>query len=46
MGAVAGGVVSGNVLKYSQKKGLFVIVQTGDSVAIAEMPQGFKVYEW
>jgi hypothetical protein len=46
VGAVAGGVVSENVLKYSQKKGLFVLVQTGDSVAVAAMPQGFKAHEW
>ena len=46
LGAVAGGIVSDNVLKYAQNKGLFVIVQTGDSVAIAAMPQNFKAREW
>ena len=46
VGAVAGGIVSENVLRYAQKKGLFVIEQTGDSVAIAAMPQGFKAREW
>ena len=46
MGAVAGGIVSGGVQNYAHKKGLFVIVQTGDSVAIAAMPQGFKAREW
>jgi len=46
VGAVAGGIVSGNVIKYAQKKGLFVIEQTGDSVAIASMPEGFKAREW
>jgi len=46
VGAVAGGIVSENVLKYAQKKGFFVIVQTGDSVAIADIPQGFKAKEW
>ena len=46
VGAVAGGVVSESVLKYSQRKGLFVIEQTGDSVAIADLPLGFKAREW
>jgi len=46
VGAVAGGIVSENVLKYAQKKGFFVIMQTGDSVAIADMPKGFKPKEW
>ena len=46
LGAVAGGVVPENVLKYAQKKGLYVVFQTGDSVAIADAPQGFKAREW
>ena len=46
VGAVAGGAVNDNVLKYAQKHGLYVIVQTGDSVAIAESPPGFKAREW
>ena len=46
VGAVAGGTVSESVRNYAHKKGLFVIVQTGDSVAIAAMPQGFKAREW
>ena len=46
VGAVAGGIISDNVLKYAQKKGLFVLVQTGDSVAIAAVPEGFKAREW
>jgi len=46
VGAVEGGIVSDNVLRYAQKKGLYVIVQTGDSVAIAAVPQGFKAQEW
>ena len=46
IGAVAGGIVQESVLRYAQKKGLFVIVQTGDSVAIAAMPKGFKAREW
>ncbi|MCL1875624.1 MAG: hypothetical protein FWF87_05135 [Synergistaceae bacterium] len=46
VGTVAGGIVSENVLKYAQRKGLFVLMQTGDSVAVADIPQGFKAREW
>ena len=46
LGAVAGGVIADNVLKYAQMSGLFVALQTGDSVALAEAPQGFKAREW
>ncbi|MCL2322590.1 MAG: hypothetical protein FWC47_10880 [Oscillospiraceae bacterium] len=46
LGAVAGENVSEDVLNYAQKKGFYVIVQTGDSVAIAQMPQGFKARKW
>jgi len=38
VGAVAGGIVSESVLNYAQRKGFFVILQTGDSVAIATIP--------
>ena len=44
--AVAGGIISENVLKYAQRKGLFVVQQTGDSVAIASAPDGFVPREW
>ena len=46
IGAVAGGSVTEDVLEYAQKNGLFVIVQTGDNVMIADMPEGFKAREW
>lgn len=46
VGAVAGGVVPENVLVYAQRKGFFVLLQTGDSAAIAETPEGFKPREW
>jgi len=46
VGAVAGGTVSGNVLIYAQRKGLYVIIQNGDSASIAAVPQGFKAREW
>ena len=46
LGAVAGGVVNENVMKYAYRKGLYVVVQNGDAVAIADMPHGFKPREW
>ena len=46
VGTVAGGVVPESVLKYAQKKGLYVLVQTGEAIAVADMPQGFKAREW
>ncbi|MDR0220747.1 MAG: hypothetical protein LBI54_05000 [Lachnospiraceae bacterium] len=46
IGAVAGGVVSDDVVNYAQKRGLFVIVQSGDSAAIADMPKGFAARVW
>ena len=46
IGAVAGGTVPENVLRYAQKRGLYVLIQNGDSVAIADMPEGFKAHEW
>ena len=46
LGAVAAGIVSDRVLKYTQDRGLFVLVQSGDSVTIADTPEGFKAREW
>ena len=46
LGAVAGGVVPQNVLEYAQRKGLFVLVQNGDSVEIADLPSCFVPREW
>ena len=46
IGAVAGGIVPQNVLDYAQKKGLYVLVQNGDSIDIAEIPLNFKLQEW
>ena len=46
LGAVAGGMVPQNVLAYAQKKGLYVLVQNGESVEIADIPMDFKPQEW
>jgi hypothetical protein len=45
VGAIAGGIVPDEAREYAQEKGLYVIVQSGESVAIAETPPGFKVLE-
>ena len=46
LGAIAGGIVPKNVMNYAQKQGLYVVVQNGESVSIADAPQGFKAREW
>ena len=46
LGAVAGGIVPQNVLEYAQKRGLYVLMQNGDSIEIAKMPSNFKPQEW
>ena len=46
IGAAAGGIVPDDVLDYAQEQGLYVVTQTGDSVAIAGIPQGFQAREW
>jgi hypothetical protein len=46
VGAVAGMAVPGKVREYAQRKGLYVLVRSGDSVALAEAPGVFKVREW
>ena len=46
LGTVAGGVVPQNVLRYAQKRGLYVLVQNGDSIEIAKIPANFKPHEW
>jgi len=46
LGAIAGGIVPENVMKYAHKHGLYVVVQNGESVSIADAPEGFKAREW
>ena len=45
-GAVAGGSVPEKVVKSAREQGLYVILQNGESVSIADAPQGFKAREW
>ena len=46
VGAVAGGIVNENVLNYAQKRGLYVLKQSGESCMVASAPEGFKAREW
>jgi len=46
VGAMAGGIVSEEVLDYAQSMGLYFIVQTGDSVTVANTPDGFSPRIW
>jgi len=46
MGAVAGAVVSDDVVKFAHRQGLYVIVQSGEAVEIIAPPVGFKAKEW
>ena len=46
IGAMDGGIISNNVLNYALRQGLYVIMQSGDSAVLAELPKGFKVREW
>jgi hypothetical protein len=46
VGAVAGMSVAEEVKNYAQRKGLYVLVQSGDSVTVADAPENFKAREW
>jgi len=46
VGAIAGGIIAKNVMEYAQEKGLYVFVQTNDSIAVADSPANFKAREW
>ena len=46
VGAVAGGVVSDDVAKFAHRKGMYVIVQSGEAVEIIAQPEGFKAKAW
>ena len=46
MGAVAGGIVPESVLNYAHDKGLYVLMQNGGAVSIAERPKSFKERTW
>ena len=46
LGAMAAASAEEDALEYAHTGGLFVFVQTGDTVKPAEPPQGFKAREW
>ena len=46
LGAVAGAVVSDDVVKFAHRKGLYVIVQSGIAVEIVPTPENFQAKEW
>ena len=46
LGAVAGGIMPENVLKYAHRKGLYVLVQNGESISLAALPADFAPREW
>ncbi|MDR0221600.1 MAG: hypothetical protein LBI54_09385 [Lachnospiraceae bacterium] len=46
IGAIASGTVSESILEYAQSKGLFVIVQSGESSTLAALPEGFEPQTW
>ena len=46
LGAVAGGIVPEQLLGYAHNRGLYVLVQSGESVSIAPLPPGFVPNEW
>ena len=46
VGAVAGAVADPNVIDFAQKKGFYVIVQSGVAVEIIPPPEGFEAKKW
>ena len=46
IGAVAGAVLRDDAVKFAQKNGMYVIVQSGEAVRIIPPPEGFVAKEW
>jgi hypothetical protein len=46
VGAVAGSIVPENVRRYAEKHGLYVLLQNGENISVAEYPKKFKGKEW
>jgi phenylalanyl-tRNA synthetase alpha subunit len=46
VGAVAGMVVAEHVRTYAQDRGLDGVVQSGDTVTVADAPEGFRARDW
>ncbi|MDR2494811.1 MAG: methyl-accepting chemotaxis protein [Spirochaetaceae bacterium] len=46
MGAVAGGVINEYTIQYAHQHGLYVLVQSGDTVTLATPPENFTPKKW
>ena len=46
VGAAAGAVFHESVMKYALKNGLYVLLQSGEAVTLADHPSDFKAREW
>ncbi|GHT26919.1 hypothetical protein FACS18942_05280 [Planctomycetales bacterium] len=46
LAAVGGGVIHKTVQEYALKQGIYVILQSGETVEIAPLPKGFKAKRW
>jgi hypothetical protein len=46
LGAIAGGIVAGDVKNYAHKAGFFVLELRGESVSLIEPPKGFCPKAW
>jgi hypothetical protein len=45
-GAIAGAVAPDNVIRFAQRQGLYVIIQSDDTFDLVTPPEGFKAKEW
>jgi hypothetical protein len=46
LGAMAGGTVSSDIVRYAADAGLYVLELTGESVRLIPLPEGFKPGIW
>jgi hypothetical protein len=46
LGAMAGGVVTPDIMRYAYEAGFYVLELTGESVHLVPPPEGFKPRQW
>ena len=46
LGAMAGGIVPEQVIRFAQNSGMFVFVKNGTDISVAKPPEGFVPREW
>ncbi|MDR1218638.1 MAG: hypothetical protein LBK73_03400, partial [Treponema sp.] len=46
LGAMAGGVVDGDVQRYAYESGFYVLELSGETVRLAPPPEGFAPKQW